>query len=104
MDFDDVEDIEVLQSEVIDAYPVSASKVFQKEIMNYYPFLKTENGEVVEWWGEIGEKRILEILREVWEGVEEADHDKEPWDEVENDLMFSYFDKYGNKVVYQAVK
>jgi len=102
--YDETIDDEIIEYEVVDSYPRKESYVARKEYMNYYPFLKTENGIVVEQWGELSEKEILKILREYWEQLDDEEKDIQPWEDVKEDLVLEYFDEYGAKIVLQALK
>jgi len=98
---DDVMDFEVIDVCDEEVTDVEASVV---EDMAYYPFVRTENGYVTDFYEELGERGILEILRREWEGMSDEEKELQPWDEVEEELSLAYFNKYGDKIVYQAIK
>jgi len=102
-DPDDIEDVEIVESN-IDMIFTDEMNVQEMVVEDKYPFVVTENGVVIEYVPSMRLSLILERLKEVYEYLDEEEKEMVDWEEVEDDLLIETFDRYGDRVVYQAIK
>ncbi len=98
----EVEDVEILKSSAVEVYPEKAD-IFYNESGKQMWFIKTVNGVVDEMY-KASEKYILEQLKEYYDGMSEEEKELIAWDEVEEDMELTFYNKYGELVVAQGVE
>ena len=102
-DPDNIEDVEIIESNINMVF-TDEMDVQEIVVEKEYPFVVTENGVVTEYVPSMRLSLILERLKGVYNGLDEDEKEFTGWDEVEDDLLIETFDRYGDRVVYQAIK
>jgi len=100
---DDIEDVEIVESEVESVF-TDEVEVQEIVIEDEYPFVVTENGVVTEYHTQVRKSAIVEKLKEVYSYLDKEEKEMVDWEEVEDDLLIETFNKYGDRIVYQAIK
>jgi len=99
----DIEDVEVVESEVELVF-TDEMDVQEIVIEEEYPFVVTENGVVTEYVPSMRLSLILERLKEIYDSLDEELKELSNWEDIRKGLFIKTFDRYGDRVVYQAIK
>jgi hypothetical protein len=80
------------------------TQIICNSLCKKYLYVETENGKV-EFTREFEtEEEAIEHLKAQYDYLNDEEKELQPWDEVEIDLMFEYWNKYGDKIVCQIME